>query len=359
MCVALAICGGCSVAPISLSGLDKNAYLTDEARIDKLVDGERACVMAQAALCAYDVEQHTTTDGKLDQRFCLGLSGFAPVEAYGTPKPYAPQTKSAWVTAGLRGPVVRVQVPDYGAKPSDAAFVARRGEDIIIAFRGTAPSFYEFAFSADWANNVEADLVPDKDLSDVDIHKGFRESLASTFSDVVKYLNALLAERGKSIKGIYLTGHSKGGALAYIAALKLKRLDPRLPIKGVYTFAAPRPGGEKFSKTYESALAAVPTWRFENRGDFVPHLVPQEAEADSLREYLALVGRHKFPIGRYQSVGTLVFINADQGLVLQMDPRASKLAELRARSISIGGTLSAHRMESYLETACKRAPFAR
>jgi hypothetical protein len=351
------VCTGCSsVKPIVLVDLDSGAYLTDKTNIERLIGGDRPCVMARAARCAYQVEQYVTApSGKMDRDFCQDLLTASPADAYGSPIPRAPRIQSAWVPSGPRGPLVRVQVPDKANRSRDAAFVARRGDEIIIAFRGTllAGKSHEAAFVADWLNDADFELVADAELDGVEVHKGFRDSLANVLPDVTVELNKLL-EGSLKVSGIYLTGHSKGGAMAYIAALKLKRRNPSLPIKGVYTFAAPRPGGEAFRKEYQALLGSIGTWRYEHRADFIPLVVPEESEVASLRRYLNLVGLGKLPIGQYRSVGNLVFINGDSGIVVQLDSRERKLDELRAKALDLSGAWSAHKMNTYLETACRR-----
>jgi hypothetical protein len=53
-------------------------------------------------------------------------------------------------------------------------------------------------------------------------------------------------------------------------------------------------------------------------------------------------------------VGNLVFINGDSGIVVQLDSRERKLDELRAKALDLSGAWSAHKMNTYLETACRR-----
>jgi hypothetical protein len=199
------VCAGCSsVKPIVLVDLNSGAYLTDRASIERLIGGDRQCVMARAARCAYQVEQYVTApNGKMDRDFCQDLLTASAADAYGSPIPRAPRIRSAWVASGPRGPLVHVQVPDKANWSRDAAFVARRGDEIIIAFRGTllAGKSHETAFVADWLNDADFELVPDAELDGVEVHKGFHDSLANVLPDITAELNKLL-EGSSKVSGI-------------------------------------------------------------------------------------------------------------------------------------------------------------
>ncbi len=72
-------------------------------------------------------------------------------------------------------------------------------------------------------------------------------------------------------KPLYVTGHSKGGALAFLASYRLSRTLKKPT--AVYTYASPRVGDGAF------AAAAVTcefqgTLYVEYQGDLVPHLPP-------------------------------------------------------------------------------------
>ena len=76
--------------------------------------------------------------------------------------------------------------------------------NILIAFRGTVGVF-------DWLNDFRDDLV-DSPYSKGKVHRGFLDSIKNLEVPMNEKLNELLRDNGGAI--IYITGHSKGGALA-------------------------------------------------------------------------------------------------------------------------------------------------
>ena len=108
---------------------------------------------------------------------------------------------------------------------------------------------------------------------------------------------------------IFFTGHSKGGSLASLAAVRFKSMG--IVPAGVITFGAPCTGDETFASAYNGE---VPNhWRFEHRNDVVPHLPP----GPMLLSTLSLVSVLKDllhekitgPIGYYEQVGQLCFLD--------------------------------------------------
>eukprot|EP00980_Cylindrotheca_fusiformis_P012341 scaffold3031_cov102-Cylindrotheca_fusiformis.AAC.1 len=71
---------------------------------------------------------------------------------------------------------------------------------------------------------------------------------------------------------IYLTGHSKGGCLASLYALELKRDAEILPNPTyVCTFGSPRVGDLTFAKEYDQTISQT---SYENHLDIIPFLPP-------------------------------------------------------------------------------------
>ena len=69
------------------------------------------------------------------------------------------------------------------------------------------------------------------------------------------------------------TGHSLGGALAVLLAATL--LESSVPVKGLYTFGAPRVGKSDFAARLNEELTDAAHWRIVNRNDLVPHVPAQ------------------------------------------------------------------------------------
>lgn len=160
----------------------------------------------------------------------------------------------------------------------DAALIALSDIGLIIAFRGT-----EFNIS-DWINNIDASLVPMFPFGNV--HHGFLTSIESISDDIinaVEYLYPL-----SKIKKIYITGHSKGGALAILMACKM----PKKYYKDitVVTFGSPRVGDREFFNNYK-----FETYRYEEFLDLVPHL-PFSQEEQKLIPRLSPIYSKVLPI---------------------------------------------------------------
>lgn len=118
----------------------------------------------------------------------------------------------------------------------------------ILVFRGTLTE--GLAAESDWINDFHADLVSDPRFPGK-VHTGFARSMTALWPFIADF-------RPK-----YITGHSKGGALALLAGWLFKDCNPI-----VITFAAPRVGNSAFARSYSGA------WRYENPKDLVPKLPP-------------------------------------------------------------------------------------
>lgn len=102
-----------------------------------------------------------------------------------------------------------------------------KSNEAILAFRGTQPPTLIFQDPAkffdvvvdDWLNDADAALVSGADLPGK-VHKGFLESLDTLWKDLFEYLN----ESHDKNKPLYITGHSKGGGLAFLAAYRAKTI---------------------------------------------------------------------------------------------------------------------------------------
>jgi triacylglycerol lipase len=154
-------------------------------------------------------------------------------------------------------------------------YVATNGDHIVVAFRGTeAPTSIEGL--KDWfltdAGNLliqpQGDLGTDYAAAGVGArwHEGFMKALAAIWDPVVE---AVQAERTKSDRPIWVTGHSLGGALALLAAWRFKRKF--IPVHQVYTFGAPMVGNPQTAEAIDRELAGR-VFRYVNAQDPVPQL---------------------------------------------------------------------------------------
>jgi hypothetical protein len=155
------------------------------------------------------------------------------------------------------------------------AYLGTNDDHIVVAFRGTeAPTSIEGL--KDWlltdAGNLliqpAGDLGTDFAAAGVAArwHDGFMRALASIWDPVVE---GLQAERNKSDRPIWVTGHSLGGALALLAAWRFKRKF--VPIHQIYTFGAPMVGNAETATAIDRELPER-VFRYVNDQDPVPQL---------------------------------------------------------------------------------------
>jgi triacylglycerol lipase len=127
-------------------------------------------------------------------------------------------------------------------------YVVVNDEEVVLCFRGTEPD--EFS-------DITADLnaIPDKAQSGGFVHNGFQEELNKIWDEVEVLVDKQLKE-----KKLYITGHSLGGAMATVAASRL-----RFKVAGLFTFGSPRVGTRKFVKSFDF----VRHYRHVNNNDIV------------------------------------------------------------------------------------------
>ncbi len=125
----------------------------------------------------------------------------------------------------------------------------------IAAFGGTDP----IAF-ANWITNFNLGSRAR------DIHRGFEDAVDAVWSG----LSAALQSHAQPL---FVTGHSLGGALAIIAAERLRR-ELKIEATAIYTFGAPRVGSAGFAGAYNACGLGDRTYRVIHGLDIVPTLPP-------------------------------------------------------------------------------------
>jgi hypothetical protein len=195
----------------------------------------------------------------------------------------------------------------------DAGLVGESDDGIVVAFRGTLPpsSPNQGQMILDWVDDIDAVFVVDALGLPGQVHQGFLTALNDLWTGMNGVIMALTSE--KPTRPIYVTGHSKGGAMAYLAALRLrKKLPDETPIY-VATFAAARAGDQDFATAYNAALPH--SARYEYADDIVPHLPPSDLFKAMFETVPFLADKlQELHVG-YASAGELHYIDWSGALV--------------------------------------------
>jgi hypothetical protein len=206
-------------------------------------------------------------------------------------------------------PLIVERKASHWRQPIDLALAGRIPEGVLVAFRGTLPPFKpdddhpSEQVILDWANNAEfvaGTIAPYPGQ----VHPGFARSTDRLWCDeggepgLETAIGALLADGAP--RRLFITGHSKGGALANLAAWRARQLWPDVPVR-VFTVAAARAGNDVFRDTYHAA--GIDCVRYEVALDAVPLLplgvdTPAPARAFLARIWPGLVASAYTSVGR-------------------------------------------------------------
>jgi hypothetical protein len=258
------------------------------------VASTRACRLLAASASAYGID---------------ATGGFTP------PQPYF----------GAVGFVDPPTVIVGGVDHSSACLIGTNHDDgVIVAFRGTfAPRFHDLPGMLDWIQDFEAIPISVPGIPGM-VHQGIWDELGTLWSEVEKAVEVRLRASGGAAP-INITGHSKGGGMAHLAAMRLSLAG--LPLHEVLTFAAPRIGDQAFADAYHRTVSAT---RYENADDLAPHLPPDPLLLATLSQFPMIGPRFRdLRPWIYVSVGNLKFIDWNASLVGDSDQvRAERLAHL-------------------------------
>lgn len=209
---------------------------------------------------------------------------------------------------------------------------------ILVIFRGTVgppsapdPGLNEFEqaqrFLDDWLNNFEINLAPGAAWPGR-VHKGFADAFDTLW--LGKGMAALVDELASSNPAapIWLTGFSKGGALAHMTAYQLQAKYPGRV--NVLTFAAPRQGDSDYATGYAERLPQAV--RYECGYDLVPHGPPAGEFACLPVSINPIIDVLRALNSDYRSSGQFRFLPAGAGTTWQAD--SSSLTLDRAQDIA-------------------------
>jgi hypothetical protein len=216
-----------------------------------------------------------------------------------------------------------------GTRDINACLVGTSDDGVVVAFRGTLPVDGPFTIAKlhDWVNDVNARPVAGDGLPGR-VHEGFLGSLDSLWTSIRAETQRQLQNAGPAAR-LLITGHSKGGAMAALAAMRFhtqERVEST-----VITIAAAKAGDQAFCEQYN---AVVDHTRYEFGEDVVPHLPPSGhflgvlSESPFFSQRTANIA--SFEYGR---AGKLLYIT--RALEIVPDPDESLLSKRRERILRL------------------------
>jgi hypothetical protein len=255
-----------------------------------------------------------TLDGRL---LCASGAAYAIT---GAMKTLAPDPQDVYI--GGAGFVQPPTVFTAGTDAIDGCLVGLMADGLVLAFRGTMPLNFDSPPSvADWVNDFHAVPITVAGFPGA-VHAGFSGALTALWPDITAEMQRLSAGAPPD-RPLLITGHSKGGAMAPLAAWAFKSTAGTPPLK-VVTFAAAKPGDADFRTAYQAA--GIDHTRYEYNIDIVPHLPLSDGG------FIDVLGKFPLPdlpwfhdlfadVERfdYQPVGTLQYIESNGQIVGDSD----------------------------------------
>lgn len=156
---------------------------------------------------------------------------------------------------------------------------AEHDDHVVLAFKGST-GFGDYFSNATYMMIGKADTgLPGK------VHKGFFDTMDSGWPALLGVIQKAFATG----KPVVFTGHSLGGAVAQLAALKVH--DKKgLTATSLYLFATPRVGNQVFADAYVDVYGPV-SFRINNGMDITPRMPPAAGTEQVAKEaILSLFG---------------------------------------------------------------------
>lgn len=139
-------------------------------------------------------------------------------------------------------------------------FLVEKTDHIVLCFRGTSSM-------KDALTDLKIRKVKEDDKGrNIKIHQGFAQAINYVWEEILDAVKDL-----DTHNDIFVCGHSLGGALSKLAALRLTKEGHC--IGGVYTFGAPRIGNKNYADHYEKYLG-LQTFLLINNKDIIPQIPP-------------------------------------------------------------------------------------
>jgi hypothetical protein len=192
-----------------------------------------------------------------------------------------------------------------GIEAIDACLVGTLADGVVLAFRGTLPlDILRHPTLLDWLNDFNATPIQAAGFPGF-IHPGFLGAVNALWD---RALAEVTRQQAGAAAGqpLLITGHSKGGAMAPLAAWQFHAAT-NLPAK-VVGFAAAKSGDRTFRDAYNQIFDHT---RYEYADDIVPHLPPSTGGFLDVLSSLPVIGARYAGLQRfdYERVGALRFID--------------------------------------------------
>lgn len=168
--------------------------------------------------------------------------------------------------------IIDKPIPFYkGGDSGPAGYVIETNDEVLVCYHGTQ---FDKAFGVGFKEIVHDLLIGGSKMifggNKVLVHDGFkREFMASKDS-----MNDALSQIQDKTKGVHLSGHSLGAAVAQIAAMDLS-INENVKVNRVTTFGGPRVFQKKAADLYNSKGLGDRTFRVKQYKDPITRLVPR------------------------------------------------------------------------------------
>ncbi|WP_058304437.1 lipase family protein [Gorillibacterium timonense] len=153
-----------------------------------------------------------------------------------------------------------IQATSFSSAWEPFGFILESPLEILIAFRGTSSA-------NDWISDVIASQQKFRYVHELCMtHRGFTDIYSSARDGIFTALTQLPTD-----KGVTITGHSLGAALATLCAFDIAT-NTDFPSFSLYTFGSPRVGDPAFSEAFAGYVPD--SYRFANLFDVVTYVPP-------------------------------------------------------------------------------------
>ncbi len=184
-------------------------------------------------------------------------------------------------------------------------FVASNDRLVVLGFRGTEPTKPQ-----DLVTDVRIEQLPAPELGlpgGARVHAGFLRAARAVASSMLREVAAHSVDPDGLRKPVWLVGHSMGGAISILSALRLSLLtdgsgQPLLPRLALFTFGMPRVGNPAFCAAFAQRVPA--STRVVYGKDWVPCVPPSMIPLTPIRYQHVANGIYFGPDNRLRSSPT-------------------------------------------------------